>query len=70
MACRSHSYKIGASIKERVVMWQAWINFILGIWVIIVPYLNMTESGLKTTLVITGIVIAVLGAWGAIEKRA
>lgn len=50
-------------------MWQQWVNGILGIWVIIVPYLGFTESVLKTVLIITGIVIAVLGFWGAAENR-
>jgi hypothetical protein len=46
-------------------MWQQWINAFLGIWVLITPFFNWTRSGLVTNLVITGIVIAILGFWGA-----
>jgi hypothetical protein len=43
-------------------MWQDWVNGILGLWVILLPFIGMTDM---TTLVITGIVIAVLGFWAA-----
>jgi len=48
-------------------MWQQWINALLGLWVIAVPFIGMSQNALMWTLAITGIVIAVLGAWGAIE---
>ncbi len=43
-------------------MWQDWVNGILGLWVILLPFIGMTD---QTTLIITGIVIAVLGFWAA-----
>jgi len=43
-------------------MWQSWINGILGIWVIIIPFIGATNT---TVLVITGVVIAILGFWAA-----
>ncbi|MFA7243674.1 MAG: hypothetical protein WC080_00015 [Patescibacteria group bacterium] len=46
-------------------MWQAWVIGILGIWVIIEPYLNMSSAANKWVLVITGLIIAILGFWGA-----
>ena len=49
-------------------MWQAWILGILGIWIIIVPYLNMTDSANKWVLVITGIIVAILGFWGTMSR--
>ena len=48
-------------------MWQQWINGILGLWVIVVPYLGLTSTQFAWTLTITGIVIAILGFWGATE---
>jgi hypothetical protein len=51
-------------------MWQDWINGLLGIWVIISPYLGMSESGLKSNLVITGIVIVILAVWAAMSRPA
>lgn len=50
-------------------MWQQWINGILGLWVILVPFLGLTTSALMWTLVVTGVVIAVLGFWGAAEAQ-
>lgn len=54
---------------EVINMWQSWVIAIVGLWVIIVPYLNMSESSLKMILVITGIVIIILGLWGAMGKK-
>lgn len=50
-------------------MWQQWVNGILGIWVIITPYLNFSSSALTSVLVITGILIAIFGFWGAMSNR-
>ncbi len=47
-------------------MWQAWINGILGLWVIVIPFVGATST---TTLVITGIIIAILGFWAAASKK-
>jgi uncharacterized membrane protein len=47
-------------------MWQQWVNGILGIWLIIVPYLGFSTSTETTVIVITGIVVAILGFWGAL----
>ncbi len=46
-------------------MWQQWINGILGLWVILLAFLGLTGSALTWTLAITGIVVAILGFWGA-----
>lgn len=46
-------------------MWQQWVNGILGLWVIVVPFLGLTGTQNTWTLAVTGIVIAVLGFWGA-----
>jgi hypothetical protein len=46
-------------------MWQQWVNAILGLWVIAVPFTGLAGNTLMWTLVVTGIVVAVLGVWGA-----
>jgi hypothetical protein len=51
-------------------MWQDWVNAILGIWVIITPYLGMSDSAIKSNLVIVGIVIVVLAVWSAMSRSA
>jgi len=40
-------------------MWQAWINFILGLWFILSGII--TSLGVSINYIIVGIVIAVLG---------
>ena len=50
-------------------MWQQWVNGILGLWVIVVPFLALQGGTLTWTLVVTGIVIAILGFWGAAAER-
>ena len=48
-------------------MWQQWVNVLLGLWVFVVPFLGMSPSGMTWTLVVSGLVIAALGLWGAQE---
>ena len=50
-------------------MWQQWINAILGLWVIAVPFLALTGASLMWTLVVTGVVVAALAVWGAMEEQ-
>ena len=50
-------------------MWQNWVNGILGIWVIVVAFLGFTGSTLMWTLVVTGLVVAILGFWAAGAKK-
>jgi len=49
-------------------MWQTWVNGILGLWVILIPFLNLSLSVERTVLIITGIVVAALGFWAASGK--
>ncbi len=50
-------------------MWQEWIDGILGLWVLISPFLGFTTDQMTTNLVIVGIVMAVSGFWGAAQYR-
>lgn len=55
-------------------MWKQWVNAILGLWVVIIPFTGIAASALTWTLVVTGLVIAVLAFWGvadvsAVEQR-
>jgi len=51
-------------------MWQSWINFILGIWLIISSFVLVkdTQGGMVNNLVV-GIVVAVLALWAALSKK-
>ena len=45
-------------------MWQQWINGLLGIWLIVLPFAAGLGTGVTWALVITGAAITVLGFWG------
>ena len=46
-------------------MWQQWVIAILGLWTIAVPFLGLTMVAMTWTLVITGLIVSILGFWGA-----
>ena len=46
-------------------MWKQWVNFILGILVILVAYMG----GSVTWMVALGILIALIALWAALEKK-
>lgn len=50
-------------------MWQQWTNGVLGLGIMIVPFLGFDASQSAWTLVIGGLAIAVLGFWGAMEHQ-
>jgi hypothetical protein len=48
-------------------MWHQWVNGVLGLWIIISPFLGFSPDGMTTNLVIVGIVVALLGFLGAVQ---
>ncbi|MEK7647099.1 MAG: hypothetical protein AAB378_01830 [Patescibacteria group bacterium] len=51
-------------------MWKNWVNGVLGLFVILVPFINFSLAVERTVLILLGIIIAVLGFWGiAGEKK-
>ncbi len=50
-------------------MWQQWLNGLLGLWVILLPFLGLTGETAVWTFVVSGMLIAILGFWGALERR-
>lgn len=48
-------------------MWQQWANGVLGIWLIIEPFLGLTTQQNTWALAITGVAIVVLAFWGVAE---
>jgi hypothetical protein len=48
--------------------WQHWVNAVLGLWVLAIPFLGFTGDTLTWTLAVTGIVIAALAVWGALNN--
>lgn len=44
-------------------MWQAWLSVILGIWLILAPFLlNFTGAARWNSLVV-GIIVAIVSFW-------
>ena len=48
-------------------MWQNITNGIIGLGVIALAFLGLTGTTLVWTLVLAGVVIAILGFWGAAD---
>ena len=42
-------------------MWQAWVNGILGIWLIIAAFLNFSTTGNLWDNLIVGAIVAIVG---------
>lgn len=49
-------------------MWQQWVNVVLGLWVLLVPFLNLADQVEVWMLVLSGGLVALLGLWGALGK--
>lgn len=49
-------------------MWQQWVNAILGLWVMLASYLYMGSGTSRVVMLLTGLVVAVLGFWGAASE--
>ncbi len=50
-------------------MWQHWVNFVLSLWVMLSGYIGLSAADMTTNLTLSGIVIAVLAVWGALEEQ-
>ena len=44
-------------------MWKQWVNALLGLWTIVIPFTGMVGNTLMWALIITGIAVAVLALW-------
>jgi len=51
-------------------MWKQWVNAILGLLVLAVPFLSLSTAAFTWTLAIAGVIIAVLAVWSATETSA
>jgi len=51
-------------------MWKQWVNAILGLLVLAVPFLGLTTAAFTWTLAIAGIIIAALAIWSVAEASA
>jgi len=49
-------------------MWQQWVNAVLGLAIIVVPFLGLAATSLTWTLVVIGLAVAVLALWGASQE--
>ena len=49
-------------------MTTQWLNGILGLWVLISPFVGFSASGMTANLVIVGVVVAILGFAGALYE--
>ncbi|QQG42442.1 MAG: hypothetical protein HYW15_02950 [Candidatus Giovannonibacteria bacterium] len=50
-------------------MWKQWTSGILGLLIMLLPYLSFPWGAHKITLFILGVGVAVLSFWSASEKE-
>ncbi|MEK7085075.1 MAG: hypothetical protein AAB904_00945 [Patescibacteria group bacterium] len=50
-------------------MWQNWLLGVLGLWIVLMPFLGFPLGAHRTLTIITGILVAVLGFWSASGAR-
>mgnify|MGYP000857311231 CR=1 FL=1 len=43
-------------------MWQGWVNSILGLWLIVSPFILAGDAA-KWSTVVSGVIVAVLSFW-------
>lgn len=65
----ANAYRFGE--YELPTMWLSWLSALLGLWLIVSPFV-LGFSGLATPFwnsIIVGIIVAVLGVWNALVAR-
>jgi hypothetical protein len=66
----ANAYRVGG--YELPTMWLSWLSALLGLWLIVSPFI-LGFTGLTTAFwnnIILGIIVAVLGVWNALVARA
>jgi len=51
------------------VKWRNWTSGILGLWLVLVVFLNFSSTLVGIILVITGLAIAIFNFWAAREEK-
>ena len=47
-------------------MWQHWTNVVLGLLIVAVSFGGLAETPLARTLSVLGLVVSIVGIWGAV----
>ncbi len=50
-------------------MWKHWVNAVLGLLMVVLPWLGLDAVTSQWTIVVGGLVIAALSVWSATESR-
>lgn len=57
---------------QRSTMWLSWINVLIGLWLIIAPFV-LGYNGLTAAFwnsIVVGVIVAAFGAWSALTAEA
>lgn len=49
-------------------MWKHWVNGVLGLWIVAMPYLQLGNQH-ANLMVVTGLVIAALSFWEVFGRK-
>lgn len=57
--------------RARNVQWLSWVNAVLGVWLILSPFIFGASGNTRVLYneIIVGIVVVVLAAWSALSTR-
>jgi hypothetical protein len=50
------------------MVWQHWVNFLVGLWIVLSAYLGFSSDTMVMNLTISGIIVAILALWGALAQ--
>jgi len=48
--------------------WQHWLNLVVGLWIIVSSYLGFSADQMVTNFTVSGIIVAILAVWGALQN--
>jgi hypothetical protein len=49
--------------------WLSWVNAVLGVWLIVAPFILGYAGNARTNDIIVGVIIAALGTWSALATN-
>jgi len=49
--------------------WQGWVNFIVGLWLVLSGFLNFSADAMVPNLVISGLIVAILSLWEELQYK-
>jgi len=49
-------------------MWQGWVTFFIGIWVLVTAF-YIPVANIKVAMIVAGVFAIIFSLWGAVAKK-